>query len=225
MKKPQRRLAVGRSGMEAIQVVMVLAVATITLLFILHFLPTIRQLLPKMRQQVFGKTNAANTTTSELSNPNPLPPSATSTRNTDEIDTSSNAAAIKQPSLIENALVLGTLFAVVGWSAKEMIVFVRLRAELAVLEVLSDYQERTYSEIISAVINNKIHRRIRFIRGSITDALAALVAKDKVTIRNWKYSLAAIQQETADRKSEEVHDSTTQVPAVKVVNRSRKSSR
>ncbi|MBU6384606.1 MAG: hypothetical protein KGS49_01590 [Planctomycetes bacterium] len=155
--------------MESLQVVLTLAVAAVVLTLVTHFSPTI--------WNYFNRNKATSVATALTAS------------------TATMGPAAKQPTLLENALVLGALFAVIGWSAKEMVVFVRLRAELAILEVLSDKQQRTYTEIIDDVMRNPIHKRIRFIRGSVTDALASLVSNGKLTIDHGRYAVAAPKTE------------------------------
>ena len=181
-----------RSGMEALQSVMIIALAAVVMLLLSHFMPTIKNTAAR-----FFSTNQT-----------PLPSAST----TKSLPTTTVQSPIpytsggleRQPTLFENALVLGALFAVIGLSAKEFVVFARLRAELAVVEVLSDNQPRTYTEIISAVSDNHIHKRIRFVRGSITDAIASLVSNGKVEVEKRKYAIAKpILRDSNNRRAEE----------------------
>lgn len=181
-----------RKGMESLQVVMTLAVAAVVLLLVMHFSSTIWNYFHSNKAISVATAlpaSTASTTPAAIGNPTTVPNLPAS------IAPVQPQPAAKQPTLLENALVLGALFAVIGWSAKEMVVFVRLRAELAVLEVLSDKQHRSYSEIIDDVMKNAIHNRIRFIRGSLTDALASLVSNGKVTIDHGRYAVAAPKTE------------------------------
>src|SRR5262245_59170100 len=131
--------------MEAIQVVMQLAVLALILLLLTHF-------WSKLKTYLNGASTGAATKSvaSAVSQTGPTVPSTPS-------DAASTAPSVyvppapSQPALLESALVVGALFAVIGWSAKEIVGFARLRAELAVLDVLSDKRPRTYHEIISDV--------------------------------------------------------------------------
>lgn len=85
--------------------------------------------------------------------------------------------------------VVGGIIALLAWSTKRLFDFVNLRARLAVLDVMSDGKDRTLNAVISDVKRRKSLRALRILRfrGAVTDALAALVAEDKIRIDNHRY--------------------------------------
>lgn len=85
-------------------------------------------------------------------------------------------------------LYLGGTFAAMAWSYKQLFGRLLLRAELAILQVLSDGKSRPLSAIASEA--KAYYRLLAIIPGAVKDAVASLVSKDKVVIHNGKFQLS-----------------------------------
>ena len=106
-----------RRGMESIQGVMIMAVAAVVLILLVHYLPIV--------MARFASGSVPPTQTQTKSQPATTPaPSAPTTP-------SSN-------SLLQNALLMGAILGVIGWSGKMILKFASQRGEMVVLHVLSD---------------------------------------------------------------------------------------
>ena len=128
--------------------------------------------------QVSAVTQKTNMVTGQTSSPTASPPA---------VDTD-------DPKLL--LLVVGAGFAIVAWGYKQVVGFLLLRAELALLQVLSDGKARSFGDLSREA--RAYYRALSWIPGGATDALASLVSKNRVRIRHGKFQI----NETDHRESD-----------------------
>lgn len=89
---------------------------------------------------------------------------------------------------------VGATAAGLAWSVRQLVAALTLRTEMAILETLSDGLHRSHQEIIDAIQTHhrdkQYYKNLPVIRGSVTDALASLVSKQRVCLINGKYAVA-----------------------------------
>jgi len=91
--------------------------------------------------------------------------------------------------------VVGVLVGAIGWSVKQSISALEVRAQLIILELLSDGKPRTRGEIGDSVTQKGLAFRLLTVH---PDALAALVLKGRVTVSHRHYALADAVAKTQD---------------------------
>jgi len=96
------------------------------------------------------------------------------------------------PSLFDEQKILllfiGSSFACLAWTYKQLLNWLRLRAELGILETLSDGKAKTRAQLTRAA--RRVAFELRFIPGAVTDALASLASKKRIEIKDSKYKIA-----------------------------------
>ncbi len=147
---------------------MIMAVAAMVLTSLVHSWPHITALFSRDRQQ-------------QLSQPPAAAPQSPSNKSEPQSDSG-------QSSLFQNALLMGAILGVIGWSGKMILSFVSRRSEMVVMHVLSDGTPREYAVLLKEVETHELYRENLFVRGSIKDAIAHLVSLERIMIDNGKYA-------------------------------------
>jgi hypothetical protein len=99
------------------------------------------------------------------------------------------------PTSRTTLLIVGGLIGVVAWAGKHSVDAMILTAQLHIREYLSDGKQYSRASIVAYMKTQRLLYRI--MPGVCIDALAGLVARDKVELRHSKYMIC-----TADKPGE-----------------------